>query len=248
MDIGTILGYISEYGISAVIIALLIWLLITYVKKDKAMSEKMEEQEKKDDEREAKQQENTEKLYERLYDSLVKISSSPQMHTKEEEEENRIINNFIDGQLSCLIDENKANRAYVFLYHNGGKDIMGRSFQKMSITNEIVDANTVPIMNNYQNVPRSMFPTLFKTILAQDKLSINKIDDIKETDPVLFQMLQTHNVHAAYMRGIRRADGMVLGFVVIEYVSNSCSDVAEAEKNLEKKTLRISGALVGKDN
>ena len=248
MEIGTILGYISEYGISAVIIALLIWLLITYVKKDKRMSEKMEEQEKKDDEREAKQQENTEKLYERLYDSLVKISSSPQMHTKEEEEENRIINNFIDGQLSCLIDENKANRAYVFLYHNGGKDIMGRSFQKMSITNEIVDANTVPIMNNYQNVPRSMFPTLFKTILAQDKLSINKIDDIKETDPVLFQMLQTHNVHAAYMRGIRRADGMVLGFVVIEYVSNSCSDITEAEKNLEKKTLRISGALVGKDN
>lgn len=248
MDIGTILGYISEYGISAVIIALLIWLLITYVKKDKRMSEKMEEQEKKDDEREAKQQENTEKLYERLYDSLVKISSSPQIHTKEEEEENRTINNFIDGQLSCLIDENKANRAYVFLYHNGGKDIMGRSFQKMSITNEIVDANTVPIMNNYQNVPRSMFPTLFKTILAQDKLSINKIDDIKEADPVLFQMLQTHNVHAAYMHGIRRADGMVLGFVVIEYVSNSCSDVAEAEKNLEKKTLRISGALVGKDN
>ena len=39
---------------------------------------------------------------------------------------------------------------------------------------------------------------------------------------------------------------MVIGFVVIEYVSNTCEDLGEAEKNLEKKTLRISGAYAGK--
>lgn len=243
MDFGTIIGYIADYGTLPVVLAFLIYLVIVLQKSNKNLNDRMAEQEKKQDEREEKQREETAELYERL----IKGVNSPLTHTQEEEEENRNVNNFIDGQLSCLLSEEKANRAYVFLYHNGGRDIMGRSFQKMSITNEMVDANTVPIMNSYQNVPRSMFPTLFKTLVSQDMFSVKDTEDIKESDPVLCQMLMSHNVHMAFFHGIKRGDGMVLGFVVIEYVSNTCSDIDKAEKNLEKKTLRISGALVGKE-
>lgn len=244
MDFGTIIGYIAEYGTLPIVLALLIYLVISFHKQNKDMEAKMAEQDKKQDEREEKQREETTKLYERI----IKWISAPQVHTPEEEEDNRNVNNFVDSQLSCLLAEEKANRAYVFMYHNGGRDMMGRSFQKMSIMNEMVDANTVPIMGSYQNVPRSMFPTLFKTLVAQDMFSVQRTEDIKETDPVLFQMLTSHNVHTAFFHGIKRADGVILGFVVIEYVSNTCEDMDKAEKNLEKKTLRISGAYAGKDD
>lgn len=244
MDLGTIVGYIAEYGTLPIVLALLIYLVISFHKQNKDMEAKMAEQDKKQDEREEKQREETTKLYERL----LKGVTAPQIHTSEEEEDNRNVNNFIDEQLSCLLSENKANRAYVFMYHNGGKDMMGRSFQKMSITNEAVDANTVSIMNSYQNVPRSMFPTLYKTLVSQDMFAVKSTEEIKDSDPVLYQMLVSHNVHKAFFHGIKRVDGVVTGFVVIEYVSNACEDMDEAEKNLEKKTLRISGALIGKDN
>lgn len=242
MDFGTIIGYIVDYGTLPIVLALLIYLVISFHKQNKDMEAKMAEQDKKQDEREEKQREETTKLYERL----LKGVTAPQVHTQEEEEDNRNVNDFVDSQLSCLLAENKANRAYVFMYHNGGRDIMGRSFQKMSITNEMVDSNTVPIMGSYQNVPRSMFPTLFKTLVSQDMFSVEKTESIKESDPVLYQMLVSHNVHTALFHGIRRGDRMVIGFVVIEYVSNTCEDIGEAEKNLEKKTLRISGAYAGK--
>lgn len=244
MDLGTIVGYIVDYGTLPIVLALLIYLVISFHKQNKDMEAKMAEQDKKQDEREEKQREETTKLYERI----IKGISAPQVHTPEEEEDNRNVNNFVDSQLSCLLAEEKANRAYVFMYHNGGRDMMGRSFQKMSIMNEMVDANTVPIMGSYQNVPRSMFPTLFKTLVAQDMFSVQRTEDIKETDPVLFQMLTSHNAHTAFFHGIKRADGVILGFVVIEYVSNTCEDMDKAEKNLEKKTLRISGAYAGKDD
>lgn len=243
MDFEAIATLIANVGVLPVVVALLVYIIIESFRRNKKLDERLDEQQKIADEREDKIREETADFYEKV----LKGISSSQVHTKEEEEENRNINNFVDSQLSCLIDENAANRAYVFLYHNGGKDIMGRSFQKMSITNEIVDGNTVPIMSNYQNVPRSMFPTLYKTLSSQEKLLIEDVEKIKSSDPVLYQMLQTHNVHAAFMQAIKRADTMMLGFVVVEYVSSDCEDVAKVEENLEKKTLRISGALVGKE-
>lgn len=118
----------------------------------------------------------------------------------------------------------------------------------MSISNEMVDLFTTPIMRSFQNVPRSMFPTLFKTLVNQDLYSIEDIETVKETDPVLYQMFKSHAVKAAFIHAIKRSDGMVLGFVVIEYSSNICENVERAKRNLEKRALCISGALIGTGN
>ena len=231
MDFGTIMEGVATYGAVPALIALVIIVIIVWIK-SRSASQKAE------DEREAKrleQQVAQEERFTKMLDSVVEKLS-------------RRVNNFIEAQLSCLVQEEKANRSYVFMYHNGGKDMAGRSFQKMSITNEIVDPLTVPIMSNYQNVPRSMFPTLFKTLVAQDVYDIENIDDIEEADPVLCQMMKTHGVKTAFIHGVKRSDGMVLGFVVIEYVSNMCEDVAKAKANLEKKALKITGAMVGMED
>ena len=60
-------------------------------------------------------------------------------------------------------------------------------------------------------------------------------------------MLLTHGVKSAFIHGIKRdVDKMVLGFVVLEYVSSECKDMDEAKEDLELKTMKISGALIGK--
>lgn len=244
MTFGEVIKAIGNYGAVPALIALVIIVVIIWIKSRSASQKAEDEREKERVKQDSEREERFTKMFEQVAGMVGQISGAT-VHTKEEEDDNRRVNNFIEAQLSCLIQEEKANRSYVFMYHNGGKDMAGRSFQKMSITNEMVDMITVPIMNNYQNVPRSMFPTLFKTLVSQDVYDIEHIKDIEETDPVLCQMMKTHGVKTAFIHGIKRADGMVLGFVVIEYVSNECEDIQKAKDNLEKKTLKISGAMVG---
>lgn len=241
MDFAEIMKCIAEFGAVPAFIALFIFIMVMWIKTQSASK-------KAEDEREAeriKQNAEQEERFAKMLDQVIVKINGVGVHSKEEEDDNRRVNNFIEAQLSCLLQEEKANRSYVFMYHNGGKDMAGRSFQKMSITNEMTDPITVPIMTNYQNVPRSMFPTLFKTLVSQDVYEIENIDDIEKTDPVLYQMMKTHGVKTAFIHGIKKSNGMVLGFVVIEYVSNACEDVQKAKNNLEKKTLKISGAMIG---
>lgn len=135
----------------------------------------------------------------------------------------------------------------MFSYHNGGRDIMGRGFQKMSIMNEMVDSITPSVMSKYQNVPRTMFPTLFKKLKTEDVYYIENIEDIKTQDPMSYQMFLDHGAKSIFIQSIKRGDGLMIGFIVMEYVNNTCADFSKAQKDLEKKTLRITGALLASD-
>ena len=241
MGFTEIIQVINDFGLVPVMFALIVFLILYILKKNRNDSKEKEEKAEKDKKEKSEQEEKIALILQGVMDSRVEV------HTREEEDKNRKVNNYIEAQLSELISKQHANRAYVFMYHNGGKDVAGRNFQKMSITNEIVDVNTVPIMGSYQNIPRSMFPTVFKTLSEKDVYYIPNIDDIKETDAVFYQMLLTHGVKSAFIHGIKRdVDKMVLGFVVLEYVSSKCEDMDEAKEDLELKTMKISGALIGK--
>ena len=235
MSVVEIIQAIAEYGVYPVLMAVLLFLIIRESRLNKKNKKDMSEQNKK-------QEEKLSKLI-----TAVVNAQKPDEHTKEEEEDNRRVNNFIESQLNLLIAEEKANRAYVFLYHNGGKDMTGRGFQKMSITNEVVDVNTVSIMSSYQNVPRSLFPTLFKTLVSQDVYYVVNVEDIREMDPMTYQMFTTRGVQTALIHAMKRTDGLVVGFVAMEYAVNKCADVSKAEKNLERIALKINGALINKE-
>lgn len=243
MGLNEIMQMVATYGAFPVLFAITLYLLIkTYksVQEDKKKNqEEREKDQKKDEERE--------KRYTDMLTSLLTAATKGFSHTKEEEEDNRRVNNFIEGQLNCLLSEEKANRAYLFAYHNGGHDITGRGFQKMSITNEMVDLNTVPIMRSYQNVPRSMFPTLYKTLVSQDVYFIEDLEEIKESDPMSYQMFLTHGAHSVLIHAIKTMEGAVMGFLVMEYTNSDCEDFEKAKRTLEKKALRISGALINKE-
>lgn len=239
----SIVEAIATYGLIPVAIAVFVVLMFKINKRFTSFEENNNKLMQENSKRISDQQEAVNEMTNKLMMMMVQNT----VHSKEEEEDNRKVNAFIDSQLKCLLSEEKANRAYMFTYHNGGRDITGRGFQKMSITQEVVDFNTVPIMGSYQNVPRAMFPTLFKTLVSQDVYYIEDIEGIKETDPMSYQMFLTHGVKSALINAVKTMNGIVVGFIVLEYSSSSCQDFSKAKKTLEKKALRISGALINKE-
>lgn len=234
-----ILDYIVQYGVYPVLMAALIIVFIFVGKNNKKNANT-------DDTTATVSIEEFNSLKQDLTEIKEIIKNGPE-HTVEDEERNRKLNDYIENQLQCLIDELGVNRAYMFSYHNGGRDIMGRGFQKMSIMNEMVDSITPSVMSKYQNVPRTMFPTLFKKLKAEDVYYIDNLEDIKTQDPMSYQMFLDHGAKSIFIQAIKRSDGLMIGFIVMEYVNNTCADFSKVQKDLEKKTLRITGALLASD-
>ena len=176
---------------------------------------------------------------------IVEWVKKPAIHTVQDEECNHAINEYIDQQLSCIIRETKADRALFFSYHNGGTDILGRGFQKMSITNEQDNSWTSPVMGEFQNIPRTMFSILFKNLAKRNFYCIMDLNDIKEEDGASYQLFKSHNAKQIMCQALKTEAGLMVGFIVAEFITTNCDDLNKVKEVLNRKSLRITGALLG---
>lgn len=250
---GEIADLIAQYGFWTVLGTAVVFILIVGATKFfEWRKEKREKKDAEDKERaraaeeaakeEARQKAEKEKN-QQMMDFLRDLIKGPK-HTVEEQKQNREINQFIVKQLGCLVREG-ADRAYMFSFHNGGNDVLGRGFLKMSMTAEDIGTNIVPIMARYQNMPRMLFPKLYEKLVKQSTYDVMDVESIKTDDPFTYQFMIEHGAHSAIFRAIKRDDGLMIGFIGMEYIHGECVDLAAAHKNIEKKVNRTMGALLG---
>jgi hypothetical protein len=252
---GEIIHAIAQYGIVPTVIGALIYLLFLLhsrrqeLKREKEDAENERKRSAQEAENERRRKEldiENQKHLINAFTELLKDFKEPK-HTVEEQRENRNTNEFVARQLNCLIEEG-CDRAYMFSFHNGGKDVLGRGFLKMSMTQEAVDEDVVPIMIKYQNMPRMLFPKLYEQLDEKDYYNIDDLESIKKTDPFTYQFMIEHGAKIAMFRAIKREDGLMVGFVGMEYINSTCEDKKKAGKNIDKKVNRIIGALLGQNN
>lgn len=248
-----ILGYIAQYGLGPVIAAAVIYIFIRIEKHWEKKKLAKEEAENRKAEEEAlakkeKEQREAEVAREQRLIAMVKDLVQGPQHTAEEQKQNRKINEFIVKQLGCMVDDGPADRAYMFSFHNGGTDMLGRGFLKMSMTEEDVNDDIVPIMAKYQNMPRMLFPVLYEQLDENDYYNIDDVETIKKTDPCTYQFLIEHGAKSALFRSIKKEDGLMLGFVGVEYIKHQCEDGKKASRNIDQKVNRIIGALLNQNS
>lgn len=228
-----IIDAIIKYGSTPVLIAALIFIIIWFARYLKDISKQQQETSQKSEER------TTEilKIIQEVGENTKHTHSGP------EEEENRRCNNLVMNLLHCLREKSGANRVSCFIYHNGGYSVTGRSFQKMSMLYEVVDGKTVSVMNSFQNVPRTMFFTLTQKLSEQGCYDISDIEDIKDADAITYQTFYARGAKAAYCGVIKDSKKNVLGFIVVEYTVDKCSDEKKTKDLIKNKVDKISAAL-----
>lgn len=248
---GEIIKFMSEYGILPVIFGALLYLLfVMYTKSSKRKEDaeraaQKEEEKKNEQEREMERKRQDSERDARMFEMMKNLVHPP--HTVEEQKSDLKRNTFVSQQLECLVNEG-ADRAYMFTFHNGGFDVLGRGFLKMSMSQEAVGENVMSIMAQYLNIPRMLFPVLYNELNKQDTYNVDDVENIKKKDPFTYQFLMEHGAHTAMFRAIKREDGLIIGFIGMEYISKTCEDFKKAGKNIDKKVNRIMGALLGQDN
>ena len=147
----------------------------------------------------------------------------------------------IQHHLDCLVEEG-ASRAYYFTFHNGGRNVLGHGLLKMSVSAESV-SHGEHIMARYQNIPRSMFTFGYKQLDEAGDYYILNVEDVINTDQASYNFLTEHGAKAGLFRAAKADDGLIIGFVGVEFDSLDF-DFEKQKANIAKKTSRIAGAIL----
>ena len=247
MGIGGFAEAIQTYGILSVFIAFLLFTIWAVIKSGIETNEKKTEKQLKiqeDDAREKREIERSKleaERYERLVNIIVEVIQRGPVHTVEEQEKDREIHETVQHYLDCLVKEG-ADRAFYFTFHNGGRDAMGRGLLKMSMFSESVARGT-HIISGFQNVPRSMLPVVYKKLDENGDYYIKNVEDIKDVDQIVYNFMKGHGAKSAMFRVIKREDGLMLGYVGVEF-NTLDYDFEKQKTNLCKNADRIAGAML----
>lgn len=239
-----IVELITTFGVVPVLIGVIIWLSIHFNKKHHEMNEKQQEMNKAQQEANRLQEERLTGMLHTVMTGVTQINDNTKLyHTKSEEDENHQAGTIINKELQRLQQVTRGSRAACFVYHNGGRDIAGRSFQKMSMLYEATDVSTSSIMLQHQNVPRMLYPVINQKIAEQRCYYVENIENIRDIDPTTYGLLVDRNVNSVFIGAILKSDDMVMGYVTIEFIAPFNGDLTRLKKELKHATTKISGVL-----
>lgn len=166
-------------------------------------------------------------------------------HMISDEEDNNIskIEKELEMYLTEILEKTNANRASLFRYHNGGKDYNGRSFLRMSMTNEVVKCGTALIQPQSQNIFRSMFYYLIRSLEDNGYDFIDDVEDIKNTDTGFYRYLRDFDIKAKYSVALYGFTGKIIGFISIDFANKEDTNIEKIKDCLENKKVKIETLL-----
>ena len=149
----------------------------------------------------------------------------------------------INACLKRTQEKTNASRVVLVRFHNGGRDMNGLSFLKMSMTNECPGPGFAGISPDFQNLFRSFFSYLCESLIKEDKCYIPDIEILKQKDTTMYEYFLSRNVQALYSIAIKNNEGSIIGFIAIEFVNKKDVNMEQVEHCLHDKKIKIETIL-----
>ena len=89
----------------------------------------------------------------------------------------------------------------------------------------------------------SLNPKRYNKVDENGDYYIKNVEDIQDVDQIVYNFMKGHGAKSAMFRVIKRDDGLMLGYVGVEF-NTLDYDFEEQKKNLCKKADRIAGAML----
>jgi hypothetical protein len=130
----------------------------------------------------------------------------------------------------------EACRVYVFSYHNGGKNLIGLDFAKVSCTHEVVGRGVQPNQRWLQNMPVTLFHAFSRLILTGAGVVCPDVAAcFKEHDSSTYETLRAQCIKSCYCFGLMSDGGLPIGYLGVDYVRE-----ARALTDAELERLRVA--------
>ena len=228
MEFLAIAKVIEELGIMVVVCALFIWQAYNKDKKNTEFTEKLFNSQL--------QQNQT------FLNKILDAVGGPHILTEEEDRQASMIDKTIDYYLQQAVIETGATRASVMRYHNGGRDMNGISFLKMSMTNEVVNVGVSPIMTDFQNQFRSIMSIFCEELDQTGSVKLENLETIKDKDYGTYELLKARRAKSIYCKALYNANGYIIGCIGVSFNTDNTNSIDEekAMNCLEDKAKNIS--------
>lgn len=177
-----------------------------------------------------------------LQEILHKVDTG-HMITSEEDRDITKIEKEIEAYIAQILKETGANRVALFRYHNGGKDYNGRSFLRMSMTNETVSGGTLPIQQQSQNLFRSVFFGLVHSLEDNGYDYINDVEEIQKTDAGFYHYLNDFGIKSKYTFALYNTSKTIIGFITIDFATPGKEHTDIVLECMQDKKIKIETLL-----
>lgn len=160
--------------------------------------------------------------YQRIvYETLRNALTNPPEEDPEKKIEEDILATAINSRkmeiLKHALEKSKASRVAIFTYHNGGKDYLGRSHQRMSCTNETTAPGVSSIQNKYNNIYRTFLWYVYSNLQNSPHIDMSNICDYKDIDYPMYDACMMDNVQAMYIHSIKDKRDRDVGYVAFMF-------------------------------
>lgn len=146
----------------------------------------------------------------------------------------------VNHELGNLMQATRADRAYIFRYHNGIPSVAGVPFMFHSNTHEVIKPGTSRVIMFNQRLPSSLNVGMNMEFSKNNCVSFHNLNE--HVDSVNYWYWQTRGAHNMIRCAIYTRNGDILGFVGLDYIS-TLSDHDSAENELK---LKASAALLSR--
>ena len=150
----------------------------------------------------------------------------------------------IQNLLNSLLVNTKADRAYIFEFHNGGHTVAGVDFTKCTNTYEVVNSGILPQIKNLQNLPIAMFILFVKMVISNKAIKIADIEEFKELgDNGSYESLKAQGIGGIYAVGIYDDQQRPIGFIGLDYCKTCTFITATGIKRAKNLSAKLSVLL-----
>lgn len=159
-------------------------------------------------------------------------------------ETRKSIDKHINEALERVMLRTKADRAFVFEFHNGTTSLGGLPFLKMSNTYEVVEAGIKPQKYNLEQLSCSMYDSLLHIILEEDYVLLNINDRNKDIKNIVYETLIVQGIHKTILIKITDVHRRTIGYVGIDYCRKDKDSHGESDIVILNELAIEFGALL----
>lgn len=141
------------------------------------------------------------------------------------------INIEITNKLEKLKEYLIADRVQIYDFHNGGHYANGRSALKTSCSYEVVRVGVKGHQKELQSVPLTCIPKFVRTLLSQNELRVNDLEEIKTDMPATYQLKKEQDIKSFYDIILQNKNKEPIGFLAIQYSKTNSVNFNQEEKN-----------------
>lgn len=214
-------------------IAILVIMFLYIKDRDKRQKEYEEDREEQ-----KKRNEELNQNYNSMIQDIIKGVSKKHLTPMESKNIGKIEKQ-INDIINTILRETNASRVCIVKYHNGNKDMTGKSFLKMSMTNEVVNLGVAPMMADFKDLFRSLLAYWCHEIETNDYCIIPDVEKLKDIDITMYQYLSVRNIEAKYGVGLRDSENNVIGFMCVEFLNKTEFNIEKINKSMAKNFPKI---------